>query len=231
MGGGVGLLRTHTHDYIRHGTVTLFAPLNHLNGKIVSRTETKHTHVDSLRFLKQIDRKTPRELEVHLIADNYCTQKHEKVKTWLERHPRFHKHFTPISGSWMNLVDRFFADLTRDVVRARSFRSVGQLVKQIELYLTERNKTPKPYRWRAIGEEVLAKIKRAHTRIGADAPQQIVQPICGPGHQMAEHKCRSVGDARAIRATLDRRRSCHAGTIDMGDEAQSSRSFPPTSEV
>ena len=166
---GIGHIRTHTHDYIRHGTVTLFAALNYLDGKIVSRTEEKHTHVEWLRFLKQIDRETPKELDIHLIADNYCTHKHEKVKAWLERHPRFHMHFTPTSGSWMNLVERFFADLTRDVVRAGSFRSVRQLVKEIELYLAERNKAPKPYRWHAAGEEILAKIKRARARIGAEA--------------------------------------------------------------
>ena len=111
----------------------------------------------------------PKDLEIHLIADNYCTHKHEKVKVWLERHPRFHMHFTPTSGSWMNLIERFFADLTCDVVRAGSFRSVRQLVKQIELYLAERNKAPKPYRWHATGEEILAKIKRARARIGAEA--------------------------------------------------------------
>lgn len=166
---GIGHIRTHTHDYIRHGTITLFAALNYLDGKIVSRTEEKHTHVEWLRFLKQIDRETPKDLDIHLIADNYCTHKHEKVKAWLERHPRFHMHFTPTSGSWMNLVERFFGDLTRDVVRGGSFHSVGQLVKEIEFYLAERNKAPKPYRWHAAGEEILAKIGRARGRIGAES--------------------------------------------------------------
>ena len=117
----------------------------------------------------KVTNNTPKELEIHLIADNYCTHKHEKVKAWLERHSRFHMHFTPTSGSWMNLIERFFADLTRDVVRAGSFRSVRQLVKQIELYLAERNKAAKPYRWHATGEEILAKIKRARARIGKEA--------------------------------------------------------------
>ena len=158
---GIGHIRTHTHDYIRHGTITLFAALNYLEGKIISRTESKHTHVEWLRFLKQIDRETPKELDIHLIADNYCTHKHAKVKAWLSKHPRFHMHFTPTSSSWLNLVERFFADLTRDVVREGSFRSVRQLVKAIESYLAERNEHPKPYRWKAKGEDILAKIHRA----------------------------------------------------------------------
>ena len=122
-----------------------------------------------LRFLRQIDRETPKDLDIHLIADNYCTHKHGKVRAWLEVNPRFHMHFTPTGSSWMNLIERFFADLTRDVVRAGSFRSVKQLIKEIELYLAERNKAPKPYRWHAAGEEILAKIKRARARIGAEA--------------------------------------------------------------
>lgn len=156
-----GHLRTKTHDYIRHGTVTLFAALNYLDGKIISRTEARHTHVEWLRFLKQIDRETPKDLDIHLIIDNYCTHKHAKVKAWLARRPRFHVHFTPTSSSWMNLVERFFADLTSDVVREGSFTSVRELVRDIEAYLAKRNNDPKPYKWRAKGEEILRKIHRA----------------------------------------------------------------------
>mgnify|MGYP006290811225 CR=1 FL=1 len=163
---GIGHIRTHTHDYIRHGTITLFAALNYLEGKIIGRTEAKHTHVEWLRFLKQIDREVPKDLEVHLIADNYCTHKHAKVKEWLAKHPRFHMHFTPTSSSWLNLVERFFADLTQDVVREGSFGSVRQLVRQIELFLAERNQNPKPYKWKATGEEILAKIHRARLALG-----------------------------------------------------------------
>jgi transposase len=153
--------RTMTHDYIRHGTVTLFAALEQLTGKLIARTETSHTHVEWLRFLKQIDRETPRGLELHLIADNYATHKHPNVKAWLARHPRFHMHFTPTSSSWLNLVERFFADLTGDVIRAGSFASVNELVRDIKAYLAQRNANPKPYVWRAQGAEILAKIKRA----------------------------------------------------------------------
>jgi hypothetical protein len=96
-----------------------------LNGKLITRTEARHTHVEWLRFLKQIDRETPRSLDLHLIADNYATHKHPKVRAWLEKHPRFTRHFTPTSSSWLNLVERFFADLTGDVIRAGSFASVN----------------------------------------------------------------------------------------------------------
>lgn len=158
---GIGHIRTQTHDYIRHGTITLFAALNYLDGKLISRLEQRHTHVEWLRFLKQIDRETPKDLDIHLIVDNYCTHKHQNVRQWLDKHPRFHVHFTPTGSSWMNLVERFFADLTRDAVRDGSFSSVGALVRDIEAYLAERNAAPKPYRWKAKGEEILAKIERA----------------------------------------------------------------------
>lgn len=158
---GFGHGRTWTHDYKRHGTITLFASLDYITGKLIARTERKHTHVEWLRFLRQIDRETPKGLDLHLIADNYSTHKHKKVKAWLAKHPRFHMHFTPTSSSWMNLIERFFAELTRDVVRDGSFRSVRELVEAIEGYLVEWNGKPKRFQWNARGEEVLAKIQRA----------------------------------------------------------------------
>jgi len=153
--------RTMTHDYKRHGTTTLFAALAHATGTLIARTETGHTHVEWLRFLKQIDRETPRDQDLHLIADNYATHKHPKVRAWLARHPRFKMHFTPTSSSWLNLVERFFADLTGDVIRSGSFGSVNELVRDIKAYLAERNANPKPYIWRKKGAEILAKINRA----------------------------------------------------------------------
>jgi transposase len=153
--------RTMTHDYVRHGTITVFAALEQATGKLITRTEASHTHVEWLRFLKQIDRQTPRGLDLHLIADNYATHKHPKVQAWLARRPRFKMHFTPTSSSWLNLVERFFADLTGDVIRAGSFASVNELIRDIETYLAQRNADPKPYIWRAEGAEILAKIKRA----------------------------------------------------------------------
>ena len=161
--------RTMTHDYTRHGTVTLFAALSVLEGTLISRTETSHTHLEWLRFLKQIDREAPKDLDLHLIADNYATHKHPKVKAWLERHPRFTMHFTPTSSSWLNLVERFFADLTADVIRTGSFASVGELATDINAYLTNRNAHPKPYTWKAEGAEILAKIKRARAALDTAA--------------------------------------------------------------
>jgi transposase len=157
--------RTQTHDYRRHGTVTLFAALNYLEGTLISRTEQRHTHVEWLRFLKQIDREAPRNLTLHLIADNYATHKHAAVRAWLAKRPRFVVHFTPTGSSWLNLVERFFADLTGDVIRAGSFASVPHLVRDIKAYLTQRNADPKPYKWKAQGAEILAKIGRARAAL------------------------------------------------------------------
>lgn len=162
---GPGHPKTMTHDYKRHGTTTLFAALDYLEGKLITRTEARHTHVEWLRFLKQIDRETLKGLEIHLIADNYATHKHPKVKAWLAKHPRFKMHFTPTSSSWLNLVERFFRDLTEDVIRAGSFASVKELIDDINAYLAERNAEPKPYRWTAKGEAILEKIQRARAAL------------------------------------------------------------------
>ncbi|MEI7938235.1 MAG: IS630 family transposase [Verrucomicrobiota bacterium] len=167
---GVGHIKTRTHDYIRHGTVTLFAALSYLDGKILSCTAEQHTHQEWLAFLKLIERQTPAGLAIHLIIDNYGTHKHPTVKAWLAQHPRFHLHFTPTSSSWLNLVERFFRDLTQDVVREGSFGSVRELVQAIQTYLAERNLAPKRYVWRKKGEEILAKIAKARAAQTAPPP-------------------------------------------------------------
>lgn len=171
---GVGHIRTQTHDYYRHGTTTLFAALHYLEGKIIGRTEPRHTHVEWLRFLKQIDRETPKHLAIHLIADNYATHKHPKVQGWLARHPRFPMHFTPTSASWMNLVERFFRDISADCIRHGSFPSVQELADTILAYLSDRNDNPKRYVWKAEGQTILDKIHRARMRL---AQQNINQDI------------------------------------------------------
>jgi transposase len=168
---GVGEIRTRTHDYKRHGTVTLFAALDYLNGKLLYRTEQQHTHVQWLRFLKQLDRETPSGLDLHLIVDNYCTHKEKTVTAWLRKRPRFHLHFTPTGSSWLNLVERFFADLSQDVILDGSFGSVRELVESIEAYLVARNLDPKPYRWKAKGEEILRKIQRAREALAGNQAQ------------------------------------------------------------
>jgi transposase/transposase-like protein len=162
---GVGHIRTRTHDYVRHGTTTLFAALSTLDGRVLARTEPRHTHVEWLRFLRQIERETPPALTLHLIVDNYATHKHPAVKAWLVRHPRVRQHFTPTSSSWLNLVERFFRDLTVEVVREGSFRSVAELVRTIEGWLAERNREPRRYVWRAEGAAILEKIVRARAKL------------------------------------------------------------------
>lgn len=162
---------TRTHDYKRHGTITLFAALSYLDGKIFSTTATKHTHRQWLSFLKQLDANAPAELSLHLIVDNYSTHKHPKVKSWIawrnRRQQKAHGldrvtlHFIPTSSSWMNMVERFFRDLTEDVVREGSFGSTAELTQAIANYLAERNLKPKPYVWRKSGAEILEKIQRA----------------------------------------------------------------------
>jgi len=163
---GVGHVRTATHDYIRHGTLTLFAALDYLQGKLITTIAQQHRHQEWLAFLKKIDRLTPKDLQIHLIADNCATHKHPEVKAWLARHERFHMHFTPTSSSWLNLVERFFRDLT-DRITAGSFASVNELSDAIIAFLAERNREPKRYVWKAKGEEILRKIARAREALQA----------------------------------------------------------------
>lgn len=157
---GIGHIRTKTHDYLRHGTLTLFAALNYLEGRLISRLAVRHRHQEWLAFLKIIDRETPADLAIHIIADNYATHKHPTVTRWLERHPRFHMHYTPTSSSWMNLVERFFRDLT-GFITEKSFASTQQLADAIIAFLAARNENPRRYVWKAKGEETLRKINAA----------------------------------------------------------------------
>jgi transposase len=174
---GVGHVRTRTHDYYRHGTVTLFAALNYLDGKIFSLTAPEHTHREWLAFLKSLDHAAPPDLTLHLIVDNYSTHKHAKVKSWLRWRnarqqgahgaERMILHFTPTYSSWMNLVERFFGDLTEDAIRPGSFQSVRELTEAIEEYLAAHNLAPKRYVWKAAGAAILAKIQRAREALNA----------------------------------------------------------------
>ena len=165
---GIGHIKTKTHDYIRHGTLTLFAALNYLDGKLITRIAKRHRHQEWLAFLKTIDRETPSDLDIHLIADNYATHKHDKVKRWLGKHPRFHMHFTPTSSSWLNLVERFFRDLT-DYITEKSFASVAELSDSIIAFLAERNTNAKRYVWHAKGEDILRKVEAARQALAATA--------------------------------------------------------------
>jgi transposase len=158
---GQGHIATRTHDYYRHGTVTLFAALNYLNGKVLAERAPRHRHQEWLKFLRKIEAEVPEALEVHLILDNYATHKHPRVLSWLAKRPRFKLHFTPTSASWLNLVERFFRDLSQDVVLPGSFSSVPDLVAAIWSYLEERNLKPKRYEWRVEGQVILDKLRRA----------------------------------------------------------------------
>ena len=161
-----GVPERQTHDYKRNGTTTLFAALNILDGTVISKCSSRHRHQEFIRFLNQIDRETPSELEIHLIADNYATHKHDKVKNWLKRHKRFHIHFIPTSSSWLNLVERWFREITVKRIRRGSFDSVPQLVSAIEEYVVYNNEHPKPFVWTATVGKILTKIAKCKEALG-----------------------------------------------------------------
>lgn len=156
-----GRLKTMTHDYKRNGTTTLFAALNVFDGKVIGACMDQHRHQEWIRFLKQIDEETPTGLDLHLIVDNYATHKHPKVKRWLAKHPRFHVHFIPTSSSWLNLVERWFRDITEQRIRRDAFQNVDQLIEVIFDYIDHHNNHRKPFVWTATAEDILAKVRRA----------------------------------------------------------------------
>jgi transposase len=156
-----GRAGTWTHDYMRHGTTTLFAALDVATGKVIGQCMRKHRHQEWLKFLRAIDRATPKGLDLHLIADNYATHKHPAVKAWLAKHSRFHMHFTPTSTSWLNQVERFFGRITDQRIRPGAFRSVGELESAIMDYLELHNADPKPFVWTKSPAQILEKVTRA----------------------------------------------------------------------
>ena len=160
-----GRAGTMTHDYKRNGTTTLFAALNVLTGIIIGQCLPKHRNQEFLKFLKTIDKQVPKGLEIHLILDNYATHKHPNVKDWLNKHPRFHLHFTPTSSSWLNLVERWFRDITDKAIRRGVFKSVPDLIEAIEKYLNANNKNPKPFIWTQSAEAILEKVKRGRVAL------------------------------------------------------------------
>jgi len=155
-----GRCGTMTHDYKRHGTTTLFAALDVLTGHVVGQCLPRHRHQEFLRFLRKLDRSFPEDLDLHLIVDNYGTHSRPEVKDWLKAHPRFKLHFTPTSASWVNLVERWFRDLTTKRLRRGAFCSVQYLVQAINQYIRLNNADPKPFMWTATTESILAKLKR-----------------------------------------------------------------------
>ena len=156
-----GRCGTMTHDYKRNGTTTLFAALNLAEGKLIGTCMPRHRHQEWLKFLKLIDAQTPPELDLHLIVDNYNTHKHPKVQTWLARHKRFHVHFIPTSSSWLNLIERWFREITDKRIRRGTFTSVPQLIEAIMEYIEHHNEKPKPFTWTATADDILTKTTRA----------------------------------------------------------------------
>jgi len=156
-----GRCGTMTADYRRNGTTTLFAAIEMAEGKLIGTCMTKHRHQEWIKFLRQIDAETPADLDLHLIVDNYATHKHPKVKSWLKRHSRFHMHFIPTSSSWLNLIERWFREITTKRLRRGTFRNVAQLIEAIVSFIKEHNSNPRSFTWTAKADEILAKIERA----------------------------------------------------------------------
>lgn len=162
-----GRCGTRTHDYTRHGTTTLFAALSILDGTVIGDCMPRHRHQEFIRFLKKIDGETPAGLDLHLIVDNYSTHKHPRVLSWLKRHPRFHLHFTPTSSSWLNLVERWFRELTDKRIRRGAFQSVPALIDAIKEYLANHNQSPRVFVWTAPVEQILLKIAKCKEALDA----------------------------------------------------------------
>lgn len=160
-----GRLGTLTHDYKRNGTTTLFAALELLEGKLIGACMKHHRQPEWVKFLKQIDRETPKELDLHLIVDNYVTHTCAATQHWLKRHPRFHIHLIPTSSSWLNLVERWFAELTRKRLKRGVFRSVDQLIDTIMSAVDQNNQNPKPFRWTAKADDIITKFRHAHAAL------------------------------------------------------------------
>jgi transposase len=157
---GLGYVEGVTHDYVRHGTTTLFAALDIANGSVLTQCKAHHRHQEFLSFLRYIEANVPANLEIHLICDNYGTHKHAKVRAWLARRPRFHLHHTPTYSSWLNQVERWFALITQQAIRRGSFESVADLKRKINEFVEHYNQHPRPFMWTATAESILAKIER-----------------------------------------------------------------------
>ncbi|GAA1862690.1 IS630 family transposase [Brevibacterium marinum] len=165
-----GMPEKRTHDYVRNGTTSLFAAMNVDDGTVIASTHRKHRSIEFKKFLQKIDREVPDHLDVHVVCDNYGTHKHPIVKTWMANHDRFHMHFTPTYSSWINQVERLFAEVTRDLLQRSDHRSVQALEKDLRQWVAAWNENPKPFIWTKTAEEILASIGR------------LLKRTTGPGH-------------------------------------------------
>jgi len=166
---GLGYIEGVTHDYVRHGTTTLFAALDIANGQVFAQCKPRHRHQEFLSFLRHLDANTPAGLDLHLVVDNYGTHKHAKVKAWLARHPRFHLHHTPTYSSWLNQVERWFGLITQRAIRRGSFSSVTDLRRRIDSFVAHWNQHPKPFVWTATADSILQKLTRLSKAISGTA--------------------------------------------------------------
>jgi putative transposase len=157
---GLGYVEGVTHDYVRHGTTTLFAALDIASGHVLTQCKRRHRHQEFLQFLRHIDAEVPEDLDIHLIVDNYATHKHNKVRRWLASRPRYHVHYTPTYSSWLNQVEIWFNIITQRAIRRGTFRSVKDLVHKIENFVQSYNATSKPFSWTATADSIMQKIER-----------------------------------------------------------------------
>ena len=162
---GLGYVEGVTHDYVRHGTTTLFAALDIVSGHVLTSCKRRHRHQEYLAFLKEVDQSVPRKLDIHLVVDNYATHKHPRVKQWLAAHPRYHVHYTPTYASWLNQVEIWFNLITQRAIRRGTFRSVKDLITKIDNYVQQYNPKATPFVWTATAESILKKIERLCQRI------------------------------------------------------------------
>ena len=157
---GLGYLEGVTHDYVRHGTTTLFAALDIATGQVLTSCKKRHRHQEYLQFLNQVDANVPSDLDIHLVVDNYSTHKHPKVKRWLATHPRFHIHYTPTYSSWLNQVEIWFNIITQRAIRRGTFKSVKVLIAKIDQFVSQYNQVSRPFVWTATADSILEKIRR-----------------------------------------------------------------------
>jgi transposase len=162
-----GRAGTMTYDYKRHGTTTLFAALDVATGEVLHECMPRHRHQEFLRFMRQVEKSVPEDLDIHVILDNYATHKHPRVRAWLERNPRVQFHFLPTSSSWLNLVERFFSELSTRQLKRLAVTSVGELIDAITAYIDNRNRQPKPFIWTASVEHILSKVQRANKTLAS----------------------------------------------------------------
>ncbi len=171
---GLGYVEGVTHDYVRHGTTTLFAALDIATGAVFTECKPRHRHQEFLSFLRHLDESVPPELELHLIVDNYATHKHPRVRTWLAQRPRYHMHYIPTYSSWLNQVERWFGLITQRAIRRGTFTSVADLIQKIDSFVQHYNRSSRPFVWTATADSILQKIARLCSYISGTPHERVI---------------------------------------------------------